>query len=261
MASRIVIDAGNSQVKISALKQEAAYCKFGPKGSEFLLNDLEFQPLGSIPTANVSSDTGNFIDQISRLDAPPSSEKILISVVPSVTEIIRNLWPDILVVGQVSELPCDHEIIHQETMGPDRVCNIAAALGIGLTSAVVVDAGTATTFDLLLDGVFKGGLISPGMEFSSRQMGAKGAMLETFSFGKTPSTVGRHTEEAMKNGAWLAGWGSIEWTLNKLKESYGDLPVILTGGLSSLLPLDDRIVDPAWTLRGAVFLAGLNKQV
>ena len=81
-------------------------------------------------------------------------------------------------------------------------------------------------------------------------------MLEDAPFEVCPAVVGRDTQEAMMGGAWLTGCGGVEWTIARLLETYGQVPVILTGGLGKLLPLENRCLDPFWTLRGAAHLAG-----
>ena len=178
---------------------------------------------------------------------------------PEVDAVLKTILPNLQVVGSGQEYPFPHELLEAGTVGPDRICNMAAAVSAGLNRALVVDAGTATTFDLLLDGVFKGGLIAPGMAFAAQQLARHGAMLEETSFEAREAVVGRNTQEAMMGGAWLTGCGGVEWTIAKLMESYGSLPVILTGGLSCHLISDQRYHDPFWTIRGAAALAGFQR--
>ena len=134
-------------------------------------------------------------------------------------------------------------------MGADRLCNVAAAAAAGLGSALIVDAGTATTFDLLLDGVFVGGLIAPGMAFAARCLGERAARLAPVPFAAAPLAAGRSTAEAMAAGGWHAGMGGVRHIVAGLLARHGRLPVIVTGGLGAhLADLGPHRpgLDPAW---------------
>ncbi len=95
----------------------------------------------------------------------------------------------------------------------------------------MVDAGTATTFDLLRDGVFAGGLIAPGMAFAAQRLGETGARLAPVPFGPAPLDVGRSTAAALAAGGWHAGQGGVRRIVDGLLQRYGALPVVVTGGL------------------------------
>jgi type III pantothenate kinase len=202
-----------------------------------------------------------FSEKISNLIPEGKFRSILVSVVPAVDALLEKVLPGLIKAGSEGHYPYPHEILNPQAVGADRFCNMAAAVASGLQSALVVDAGTATTFDLLQDGVFKGGLIAPGMAFAARQLAIKGALLEEAPFEKRPFTVGRDSRAAMSGGAWLTGCGGVQWTIEKLLESYGEMPVILTGGLGSMLPAEDRYFDVFWTLRGAWHLAEAGNSV
>jgi pantothenate kinase type III len=182
-------------------------------------------------------------------------DPVLVSVIPSFTELFRARFPGGRVVGQVADLPFEHRIRKPEKVGPDRWVNVAAAVGAGLENALIVDAGTATTVDLLLGGVFEGGLIAPGMAFAARCLAEHGALLEMTEFAPRPADVGRDTTEALERGAWLAGIGGVQSMLTRLMEKHGPLPVILTGGLGHHLLTEGRYCDALWTARGAAWWA------
>ena len=252
--SVLVIDAGNTKIKLSCWDQDVPLpdfrnnCFFPGKTGNIPEN------LGTIATSVVEKPS-EFLDQIKALSENVDAQPILVSVIPGVDCLLRKIFSNLKVVDSKSSFPFVHEITEAHKVGPDRWCNIAAASASGLDSALVVDAGTATTFDLLLNGVFKGGLIAPGMVFAAEQLARQGAMLNKAPFEERPAEVGKNSADAMTAGSWLAGIGGIEWTIARLMETYGSLPVILTGGLGHHVANEERYLDQFWTLRGAAVLA------
>lgn len=252
--SFMVIDAGNTKIKFVRWDDDVPMPDFHTAG--FLSGKAKDEPtvLASVPT-ELLNNPSEFFSRIQTINTGDIASSVLVSVVPETNGILQKKWPHLVVVAHNGDYPFAHKLQQPETVGPDRFCNVAAAVAGGLKSALIVDAGTATTFDLLLDDVFVGGLIAPGMAFAAVQLARQGAMLEEVPFQEMPSAVGINTTEAMMTGAWLTGCGGVQWTIARLLETYGQVPVILTGGLSELLPQDGRYHDPFWTLRGAAFLA------
>ncbi|MHB8080338.1 MAG: type III pantothenate kinase, partial [Candidatus Krumholzibacteriia bacterium] len=121
--------------------------------------------------------------------------------------------------------------------------------------ALVVDAGTATTFDLLADGRFRGGLIAPGMAFAARCLGEEAARLSPAPFAPCPLEVGITTAAALQAGAFHVGVRGVLGVVDGLLERYGPRPVAVTGGLGPYLARAGWLHDPDWTLRGALHLA------
>jgi type III pantothenate kinase len=179
---------------------------------------------------------------------------VLVTVVPEITEHLPQDL-DLRVVDHTSELPFALEVTAPAKVGPDRLCNVAAAAAAGLGSALIVDAGTATTFDILLDGSFIGGMIAPGMASAAAGLATQTARLDPVPFGPAAWTAGNDTESAMRAGAWHTGVGGIRHTVKGLVDRYGPLPVILTGGLGVHLVDAGWYFDPHWTLRGAAILS------
>lgn len=179
---------------------------------------------------------------------------VLVSVVPEINDLIPPAMHPFL-VDHSCDLPFGHEISEPDRVGADRWCNVAAASAAGLRSALVVDAGTATTFDLLLNGVFVGGMIAPGMAFAAQKLGESAARLDPVPFGPAPWTVGRDSKAAMAAGAWHTGTGGIRYVVAGLIDKYGDIPVVVTGGLVGYFGDTGWYHDPHWTLRGAAFLS------
>jgi pantothenate kinase type III len=179
---------------------------------------------------------------------------VLTSVVPRVAGMLPD-GLDMEIVDHTSDLPFILGVSEPDQVGPDRLCNVAAAAAAGLSRALVVDAGTATTFDLLLDGVFVGGMIAPGMALAARKLGETASRLNPVAFGPVPWEVGSDTESAMAAGAWHTGTGGVRAVVKGILARYGDMPVIMTGGLGAHFEDSAWYFDPHWTLRGAAILS------
>lgn len=119
-------------------------------------------------------------------------------------------------------------------VGQDRLCNMEAALRYG-RDAIVVDAGTATKFDVLKGGVFLGGAIAPGLLTSFRSLIGNTAQLKDVQFDGAIPAVGKNTEEALRSGAVQYFVAAVDGMLAKIlgeERLVANAPVIVTGGLS-----------------------------
>jgi type III pantothenate kinase len=179
---------------------------------------------------------------------------VLVSVVPVLDTAILEVMPDVLRIDHTWSLPFGLAISDPAAVGADRYCNMAAAVRAGWQDALVVDAGTATTFDLLREGTFCGGLIAPGMAFAARQLGKTAARLQAVEFVAAPLAIGTDTDSALRGGSFHVGRYGIIGTIEALLEVYGSCPVVLTGGLGHYLQRAGWLCDPEWTLRGAAHL-------
>lgn len=235
----LIVDAGNTRTVAAAWPGRMA------------LPGLDREPVPLDPVGAWARGAG---PDPAFLSVAPDVPVVLVSVVPAETARLRTLVPGLIVVGCHLDLPFSTAVDDLTAVGPDRLANMAAARAAGLDEALVVDAGTATTFDLLKDGCFVGGMIAPGMAFAAQRLGEEAARLEPIPFEPTDGRVGAGTADAMKAGAWHTGTGGVETTIARILEEYGPVPVILTGGLGHYLRWPEARHDPHWTLRGAAFL-------
>jgi type III pantothenate kinase len=143
-----------------------------------------------------------------------------------------------------------------ETIGADRLANAVAANHHFGAPSVVVDFGTAVTFDVVdPDGNYAGGIIAPGLSAMTDYLHEKTALLPRIKIREPKGVVGKNTEEAMLVGAVHGYRGLIHGLLTELKTEMKrtKLPVIATGGyaelLASKLP-DITAVRPLLTLEG-----------
>lgn len=214
--------------------------------------------LGRLPTPASPGDEAAFLsDAGGLLSAAGDVPVVVVSVVPRVEALLGQLAPGMRRADHAAPLPFRHQLADPAATGADRLCNMAAAVGSGLTSALVVDVGTATTIDVLAGGVFIGGVIAPGMAFALEQLGLRAARLRPVPFAHVPLAAGGDTFSAMSAGAFHAGVGGVEALISGLLGAHGPLPVVVTGGLAGFIDRPDRFCDPQWTLRGAACLAGL----
>jgi len=143
-------------------------------------------------------------------------------------------------------------------VGSDRIVNsLAAATHFG-GPAIVVDFGTATTFDAVsAKGEYVGGAIAPGIEISVEALGARGAQLRKVELARPRSVIGRNTVEALQSGILFGFAGQVDGIVHRMAAELAADPdtvtVIATGGLATLVLEEAETIDahdPWLTLRG-----------
>jgi type III pantothenate kinase len=185
----------------------------------------------------------------------------LCSVVPRATPLVcrltRRLWhvPCLeLTPGTLRGVGIDYP--QPQTIGPDRLANAVAVRHRFGAPAVVVDFGTAVTFDVVdRAGNYVGGIIAPGLTAMTDYLHEKTALLPRIRIREVKSPIGRSTEQAMLVGAVHGYRGLIRELITELKceLKVHRLPVVATGGyaqlIASKLP-EITAVDPLLTLEG-----------
>ncbi len=149
-------------------------------------------------------------------------------------------------------------------VGADRIVNAVAAFAQYGKSCIVVDFGTAITFDCIsARGEYLGGAIMPGMSISVDALASRTAKLPRIDISIPPQkAIGANTVDAIKSGL-LFGYGAmVDGLINKLSAEFSDTPqVIATGGMSELIGAYSeaiRVIDPMLTLRGLFILHEKN---
>lgn len=148
-------------------------------------------------------------------------------------------------------------------LGADRICNAVAAIVRYGTPAVVVDFGTATTFDVISsEGVYLGGAIAPGVVTSTEALFARAAKLSSVSLRPPERALGRNTEEGLLSGIVFGFAGQVDGLLERLRAELAKEPALVaTGGIAPLIaPLTRHRLqlDPFLTLDGLYRLYRLN---
>jgi type III pantothenate kinase len=187
---------------------------------------------------------------------------IVASVVPSLTHALlrgieRAAGVTPAVVDARSALPVRLDVEEPLTVGADRIVNTLAASELLKRDTIVVDFGTATTFDCITkDGRFLGGVIMPGVRTASDDLVRKAAKLPATELAPPERVIGRRTEDCIRAGVLFGAAEAVDGIVRRIKAEWpdGGAPgVVATGGLAGLVaPLTREIesVLPDLTLTG-----------
>ncbi len=183
------------------------------------------------------------------------------SVVPALTSTFSELTfhqleQEPLVVTHETDSGLRIDIDQPWQAGADRIANAAAVLALYGGPAIVIDFGTATTFDVITaDGAWCGGAIAPGIGISHDALVQRTARLHAIDLAPPPQPLGRNTMHAMQSGLFWGYVGLVEGLVARLRESAGveGQRIIATGGMAPLfsqhVPLID-VVAPLLALDG-----------
>jgi type III pantothenate kinase len=182
------------------------------------------------------------------------------SVVPPLTHALteacrRHLDTPALNVDANSPLPIRLDVDEPLSVGADRIANTLAATRLFHVDTIVVDLGTATTYDCITaDGVFIGGVIAPGLRSGAETLTRRTARLPRVDLEPPPSVIGRRTETALQSGILFGAVDAIDGIVRRIRDEWGNQPlVVATGGLAPLIAPRCATVDrvePFLTLHG-----------
>ena len=185
---------------------------------------------------------------------------IISSVVPQSIFNLKNLSRrylsvEPLVIGDNAELGIPVRILKPSEAGADRLVNAIGAHLVYPGDLIVIDSGTATTFDVVAaDGAFEGGVIAPGINLSLQALHEAAAMLPRIAIQKPDRVIGKDTVSNMQSGVFWGYIALIEGLVARIKTEWGKpMTVIGTGGVASLFEgATDAIdhFDPDLTIRG-----------
>jgi type III pantothenate kinase len=210
-----------------------------------------------------ADDLGPWLHQVlahAGLDPAAITGAAVASVVPAATPVIRETATrylgvsPLIVTAQAATGAVTIRLPRPEELGPDRLANaVAGHAGYG-GPLVVVDLGTAVTFDVVgAGGAYEGGVIAPGIEAGLRALGATAA-LPRIEPRRPESVLGRDTVSAMESGVFWGYGALIDGLVDRLAATLPRAPaVVATGGLApTIAPASARIqhVDPMLTLDG-----------
>jgi type III pantothenate kinase len=185
------------------------------------------------------------------------------SVVPPVTQPLARACEDLFgtppkLVDARASLPVRLEVDEPLTVGADRVANTLAAMRLYGRNAIIVDLGTATTYDCVTaDGAFIGGIIQPGVISSAETLFRRTSQLAATEIVPPKKVIGTRTDECIRSGVLYGTAESIDGLVRRIKEEWSgsDPIVIATGGLASTFQPYCRSfdeVDPFLTLKGVL---------
>ncbi|MCK4305547.1 MAG: type III pantothenate kinase [Candidatus Eisenbacteria sp.] len=197
-----------------------------------------------------------------------SGRVVIGSVVPMLTQEFEAMTHRLfearpLIVTNEVRCGVQFDLPDPTSIGADRIANAAAVAG-GSLPAIVVDLGTATTFDVVNGrGHYIGGAIAPGIRTSADELFRRAARLAKVEIRKPRRRIGRTTEESIQSGIFYSAVGTIDGIVRELEaELRCSARVIATGGLAPLVAPSSRViqeVDEALTLRGFARIDSLNR--
>ncbi|MBL8545231.1 MAG: type III pantothenate kinase [Hyphomonadaceae bacterium] len=199
----------------------------------------------STDTTRTADEYAPWLQQVmslSSLSFTDISDCIISTVVPQALFNLRNLsrryiGKEPMVIGEDGlKLGIEVRIDKPNEAGADRLVNAVGAYIVYGGPAIVIDSGTATTFDIVAgDGAFEGGIILPGINLSLQALHEHAARLPRVEIRDPGRVIGKDTVTAMQSGIY---WGSIEMIeglCRRIREEYGKpLKTIATGGVASL---------------------------
>ena len=243
----LVVDTGNTQTHVGAWD-----------GSE-LVHDWRFATVRQSTADELGAALRNLLS-LRGLSFADIDASIVSSTVPQLgpewtAMAERYLGLEMLAVGPGvrTGMPLRYE--NPREIGPDRLVNAVAGYELVDGPVVVVDFGTAVTFDVVsADGEYLGGIIFPGLEISLEALTERAAALPKIDLGQPRGLVGKTTIDAIRSGVVYGFAAMVDGMIGRLRDELGEeTEAIATGGLAeTIVPFCETIddVDPLLTLTG-----------
>jgi type III pantothenate kinase len=191
----------------------------------------------------------NFLD-FGRIDRKEISGIAISCVVPCLLPVFEEVSQkyfhiESLIVGREAELGMPILCDNPKEVGADRISASIAAFELYKGSVIVVDFGTATTFDIINEkGEYVGGVIAPGIGISSQALFEKAAQLPHVELAKPDSIIGRNTRKSIQAGIVYGAIGQVREILSRIKKEIGGNPkIVATGGHASLIAKEIEMID------------------
>lgn len=199
----------------------------------------------------------------SGFEADEISAAIIGSVVPGLTSTAaemceRHIGARTLIIDATTTLPVRLDVDEPLAVGADRILNTLAASSLFHRDTIVVDLGTATTFDCITaDGTFIGGIIAPGIRSSADTLVRSTAKLPRVDLRPTDLVIGRRTDSSMRAGIFFSAVDAIDGMVRRIRQEWQrpDALVVATGGLAPLIAPHCATID---RVEPFITLVGLN---
>lgn len=186
---------------------------------------------------------------------------IISSVVPNVTSTFMHVFEDYLKISPVvvsSDLDLELKILYENprAVGADRICNAIAGFHYYNGPLVILDFGTATTFDVVSGkNEYLGGIIAPGIELTASILHQRAAKLPKVDLQFPLKVIGRSTEASIQSGLMFGTVELIDGLIERIERELGEpVKTVATGGLANVVaPHTEKIktIEPFLTLEGS----------
>ncbi len=206
---------------------------------------------------------------IANINYKEISKTIVSSVVPDSIFNLKVLCKTYftctpLIVGSDNcKIPISIDVERGVNVGADRLVNAVAAYQLVGGNTIVVDFGTATTFDVInQSGSYVGGVIAPGVALSTKALHEAAAALPHVEVKRPHKVVGRNTISCMQSGIYWGYLSLVDGIISKIKKEKKINNVIATGGLSNVFSRDTTIfdkIDLRLTIKGLVHISSFNE--
>ena len=236
----IIGDIGNSEVKI---------CIFSSKNKQ----------IKKIVLKTYSINSNNLNKSISPIYNFSKNTKVLFSsVVPNVYNLVKFFFLKKFKIRtiEVKELKLKQFIqikVNKKQVGSDRLCN-AIALTNKKSNFIIIDFGTATTFDVVIKNQYLGGIIAPGVSLSLNTLISNASLIPNLKLKEIRQVLGKNTVSAVRSGFYWGYLGLVENIINKIyKQTKKKYKIVITGGFSSLFSKSlkvNPIIDKDITMKG-----------
>jgi type III pantothenate kinase len=148
---------------------------------------------------------------------------------------------------------------HPKLLGADRICNAVAGFSLYGGPTIIIDLGTATTFDVVSGkGEYLGGVIAPGIETAAEALHKQTAQLPRILLKFPENIIGKNTLRGMQAGIMFGALDAMEGIVHRIKKITGNSTiVILTGGLAEMISQRTSLphtIEPSLVLRGALMI-------
>ena len=183
---------------------------------------------------------------------------IISSVVPNLNTLIKSVLKQNSVKGFVirskNVLPFIKIRYDLKEIGADRLANSIAIIKNKISNSIVIDFGTATTFEVIKKNIFLGGVIFPGINLSKKNLIKEASLLKNTEITKTNKVVANNTKKSIQSGFYWGYLLAINGLIKKISIEHKFKPkIILTGGLANIFKNDIKpkpIIKPNLTLEG-----------
>ena len=185
------------------------------------------------------------------VSVPEIHDAIICSVVPNIMHSLQNalikyfnIKPIIVGVGIKTGIRIATS--NPQQIGADRIVDAVAAYELYGGPVIVIDFGTATTYDMVdAEGTFMGGITAPGIRISAKALWEDTAKLPEIEIKKPDTILGKDTITSMQSGLVYGQIGQTEYIIKKVKEEsgYQDLKVVATGGLGRVIAEETDSID------------------